>query len=206
MCHQLWSFFAYPVEADASEVTDIMATYSSALNIGDTLRAVFLHPDFLSEQARWALVRSPIEYLVAVMRHTGTDCSVLRPEWWCGGMGQNPFVAPKVKGWGQNEYWLTSSAALSRQQMLTYLHEQIAKRGDLPTASEATGSNPRTYRFTAGEAVDLALENYQLGTVSAASRQWLVDYVGTVRSSPHHWSERAGLLYLPLLLPELLMA
>lgn len=206
LCRRLWSFFAYPVDAGAQEVSDIMVTYSSNLNIRDTLRAIFLHPGFRSSQARWALVRSPIEYLVAVMRHTGTDCSVLHPEWWCLGMGQHPFFPPNVNGWGQNSYWLSSSAAWTRLEMANYLHHEIAKRGDLPNAAETVADNPRAYRHTPAQAVDLALQNYRIGPVSAASRRWLTDYVSTVRNSSYYWSERFGLLHLPLFLPELVMA
>ncbi|MEZ5411908.1 MAG: DUF1800 family protein [Acidimicrobiales bacterium] len=206
LCRKLWSFFAYPVDAGADEVDDIMATYSAGLSIRDTLRAIFLHPGFRSDRARWALVRSPVEYLVAVMRHTGTDSAQLHPEWWCLGMGQNPFFPPNVNGWGQNRYWLTSTAAWTRLQMVNYLHHEMANRGDLPTVSETVADNPRLYRFTPAQSVNLALQNYRIGQVSAASRQWLVDYVTTVRNSSYYWSERAGLLHLPLLLPELVMA
>jgi uncharacterized protein (DUF1800 family) len=206
MCHKLWSFFAYPVEADAQEVTDIVPTYSAGLTIRDTLRAIFVHPQFLSDRARWALVRSPIEYLVAVMRHTGTDCSVLHPEWWCTAMGQHPFRPPNVDGWGANNYWLTSSAALARISMLNYLSGEIAKRGDLTDETAATGTNPRNHRHTPAAVVDLALANYGIGPVSGASKQWLIDYVTSLRPTSKYWSERTGLLHLPLLLPELVMA
>lgn len=202
MCHKLWEFFAYPVEPHQAEVSDIMAAYSAGLRIGDAIRAIFLHPRFRSAAARWALVRSPIEYLVAVMRHTDTDCSVLHPEWWCGGMGQHPFYPPNVNGWGHNEYWLTSSAGLVRLTMVNYLHAEIAQRGDLADVYPGGASSGRT----SSEVVDSALANYRIAPVSATSRQSLVDYVERVRASAYGWSERTGLLHLPLLLPELVLA
>jgi hypothetical protein len=69
-----------------------------------------------------------------------------------------------------------------------------------------TGTNPRNHRHTPAAVVDLALANYGIGPVSGASKQWLTDYVTSLRPTSKYWGERTGLLHLPLLLPELVMA
>ncbi len=206
MCRKLWSFFAYPVGLNDQEVTDIMATYTVSLNVRDTLRAIFLHPSFRSERARWALVRSPVEWVVALMRLTSTDCSVAHPEWALTGLGQDPFRPPNVSGWRQNEYWVTSTAAWAKIHVASRLRYHAVKRNDIADASEITDWSPITYRFSPAESVDKALWNFKVGPVAASSRQELINYVERVRASEHRSSERYGTLLLTLLLPELQMA
>ena len=206
MCHRLWSFFAYPVSLDAQVVTDIMATYTVGLNIRDTLRAIFLHSQFRSDQAKQGLIRSPIEYVVASMRHTSTDCSEARPEWFLPGMGQRPFDPPNVSGWRQNTYWVSAAAAWSKMHLASHLRWKAYNRDDIIDTNEITDYTPLTFRFTPEQSVDKALWNYKFGDVNAHSRQKLIDYVASERASDHRWTERAGLLMLTLLLPEMQMA
>ena len=206
MCRKLWSFFAYPVELDAPEVTDIMATYSPGLNIRATLRAIFLHPKFRSERARTGLVRSPIEFMVAAMRHTSLNCDQAHPEWVLSEMGQAPFMPPDVSGWRQNEYWINSTTSWGKGKMASQIRWKAYNRNDIRDVNEITDWSTMTYKYTPEQAVNLALWNYKLGAVSSASRQALVDYVRTERNSDKRWGERAGLLMLPLLLPEMQMA
>jgi uncharacterized protein (DUF1800 family) len=206
MCRKLWSFFAYPVELDAPEVTDIMATYRTGLNIGDTLRAILLHPSFRSSRARWALVRSPIEYIVAVMRHSSTDCAIAHPEWAVAGMGQVPFQPPNVSGWRQNGYWINSTAAWAKFHLTSRIRFHAARRDDIATANEIVSWNPMQFRHTPEQSVDMALWNFKLGPVEPAGRQKMIDFVNTVRGSDHRWSERHGLMQMALLLPELQVA
>ncbi len=205
LCQKLWSFFVYPVDLNSSEVTDIAATYRVNLNIRDTLRTIFNHPQFRSERARWALVRSPVEWMVAVMRHSRFDSATAHPEWGISGMGQTPFQPPNVAGWGENEYWISSTAAWAKFHFASRLRYQAARRDDLTDADEIVSWNPTTYRHSPEVSVDLALANFELGPIEAAGRQQMIDYVTQVRASDHRWSERYGTMLLSLLLPELQM-
>lgn len=206
MCHRLWSFFAYPVDLNHWIVTDLMATYQVGLNIRDTLRAIFLHPKFRSEQARNGLIRSPIEYVVAVMRHANMDSATVHPEWFLPGMGQRPFDPPNVSGWRQNEYWISDSAAWSKLNLANQVRWAAYRRDDILQTEEVSGYNPLTFKFTPNQSVNNAIANYGLGSINVDSYRKLVDFVKTERASDHRWTERAGLLMIPLLLPELQMA
>lgn len=206
LCHRLWSFFAYPCDPTDQVVTDIMATYSVGLNIRDTLRAIFLHPEFRSERARTGLIRSPIEYVVGAMRHSSTDCATAHPEWFLSGLGQQPFYPPNVSGWRQNEYWVSSSAAWAKFHLASHLRWTAFNRDDIADVGEVIDWSPITFKQTPAESVDKALWNFKLANVSAASRQKLIDFVADTRVSDHRWTERAGLLMLTLLLPEMQMA
>lgn len=206
MCHRLWSFFAYPVAATDQVVSDIMATYLVSFNIRDTLRAIFLHSQFRSEAARTGLVRSPIEYVVAVMRHTSLSCAEAHPEWFLPGMGQRAFFPPNVSGWRQNDYWISASADWAKMHMVGDIRWKASNRDDIKDADDVIGWNPLTFKFTPAESVDKAIWNFKLPTVNAASRQQLIDYVTEVRTTDHRWMERPGLFFLILLLPEMQLA
>ncbi|MGI9599356.1 MAG: DUF1800 family protein, partial [Acidimicrobiales bacterium] len=206
MCHRLWSFFAYPVEPNDQVVTDIMSAYSPSLNIKDTLRAIFLHSQFRSERARTGLIRSPIEYVVSVMRHASTDCSVTHPEWFLPGMGQRPFYPPNVSGWRQNEYWVTAAAGWSKIHLASHLRWIAYNRDDIKDANEIIDYSPVTFKYTPEQSVDKALWNFKFDRINQHTREQLIDYVERERSSDHRWTERSGLLMLTLLVPELQMA
>ncbi|MEM7271730.1 MAG: DUF1800 family protein [Actinomycetota bacterium] len=206
LCHRLWSFFAYPVDPADQVVSDIMGTYAAAFNIRDTLRAIFLHPQFRTDAARQGLVRSPIEYVVAVMRHASMTCAEAHPEWFLPGMGQRPFFPPNVSGWRQNDYWISAAGDWARIHMIGDLRWKAVNRDDIKDADDVVGWNPLTFKFTPEESVDKALWNFKIPHVNAASRQQLIDYVATVRTTDHRWMERAGVLFLILLLPEMQLA
>jgi len=203
---KLWSFFAYPVSLSDPVVSDIAATYNRNLNVAEALRAVFMHSQFRSDRAFHGLVRSPAEYVVALMRHTRIDCANAHPEWYLPAMGQELFKPPNVSGWRQNEYWITESAIWARGDMAGYLRWQAYQRGDLEHVGEVTNWNPRTYRLSEAQAVDQALSNYGITLRSAKTREVLVNYVASERKSENSWGQRSGLLMLPLLTPEMHLA
>lgn len=207
LCHRLWSFFAYPVSPDDQVVADIMATYRPRLEITPTLRAIFMHPAFRSTRARRGLVRSPIEFAVAVMRHTGLSCDEARPEWYLGTMGQQPFEPPNVSGWRQNEFWISESALWSKALMASHVRWKVAGRNDLHDVADVVSWSPkRVFKYSTTDVVDMALANYGLRLQSKQSRQVLVNYVRTERADVSSWGQRYGLLMLPLLSPEMQMA
>ena len=45
------------------------------MNITALLRAIFMRPEFRLATTRNALVRSPVEWMVATMRHLGMDAA-----------------------------------------------------------------------------------------------------------------------------------
>ena len=59
-------------------------------------------PEFWTTAVRDGLVRSPIEYVVAVLRATGPARRRPAPRVVAGGMGQEPFNPPNVSGWRPN--------------------------------------------------------------------------------------------------------
>jgi uncharacterized protein (DUF1800 family) len=117
---RLWSFFAYPVNAADSVVSDLAPGFAADLNITNLLRQIFLHPSFQSTQARTGRVRAPVEWLVGAQRSLGLtpiDSSV----WWLTTLQQVPFRPLNVAGWPANGYWCNSAGALDRVRIASAL-------------------------------------------------------------------------------------
>jgi uncharacterized protein (DUF1800 family) len=55
--------------------------------------------------------------------------------WNLGQLGQLPFAPPSVGGWGQNQFWLTTTAASSYLQ----LAQMLASYADLTTIEDLNG-------------------------------------------------------------------
>jgi uncharacterized protein (DUF1800 family) len=152
----LWSHFAYPVAATDPVVGDLIGSYGASLDVKSALRAVFLHPAFLSATCRLGLVKQPIEYLVGAARSLGLNAR-LEPLAAVAGsptmsegagtttlaalaanLGQEPFNPPNVGGWGQNDYWLDTATTQLRLDAAVAL----ARRADL-TAVEGASTSGR---------------------------------------------------------------
>ena len=192
---KLWSFLAYP-DPEPAVVDNIASAFaSSGMEIKALLRAIFLHPQFRSTRAKQGLIRSPIEYVVSAMRVTGLDCSEAHPEWTVRSMGQTPFYPPNVAGWKQNLYWVNAPALWAKANFASTIRWKLYKREELANSNS----------LAANAAVDAALDLFQIVSPSAATRGALIDYVERERLVTA-WSERAGLLMLPLLTPEFQMA
>ena len=115
----MWSHLAYPV-APADHVVDrLSAAYAPSLSMTDLLRAVFEHPAFVSSAAANGLIKQPVEWLVGALRSFAVTAEqVIKHQDFLlqtlAGMGQIPCNPPSVGGWAQNQYWLSTSAALAR--------------------------------------------------------------------------------------------
>lgn len=192
---KLWSFLAYP-KPESAVVDSISASFAnSGMEIRALLRAILLHPQFRSTKAKNGLIRTPIEYTVAAMRLAGLPCSVAHPEWTLRTMGQQPFYPPNVSGWKQNGYWINSSALWAKSKFASNIRWRLFDRNELADSSSKTPA----------QAADAALALYGIASPTAATRNALINYVTNERLVTT-WAERAGLLMLPLLIPEFQLA
>jgi len=193
IAEKLWAFFAYP-DPPTTVIDQIAAAFRSSWNITDALRAIFNHADFLSERSKLGLVRSPIEFAVAAMRHTGLPCSVTHPEWTLRDMGQGPFRPPNVAGWKQNEYWISASAVWAKSSFASRLRWHQYNAGVFEGNRE----------LEPAASVQTALHHYGIAEASGATRSALEQFVAAERATTR-WAESAGLLFLPLLSPDFQM-
>jgi len=195
IARKLWSFLAYP-NPEAAVVESVAADFAgSGMEIKPLIRSILLHPQFRSTKAKQGLIRSPIEYAVAAMRASGLSCAEAHPEWSLRPMGQQPFYPPNVSGWKQNRYWVNASALWAKSQFASTIRWELFNGGELADSNS----------LSAPDAVEAALGRFGIVDPSAVTRNALVDYV-TIERQSSAWSERAGLLLLPLVTPEMQMA
>jgi uncharacterized protein (DUF1800 family) len=85
------------------------------------------------------LVKQPIEYLVGTLRLLGLRTAAFSEGtlvYLLASLGQQPFVPLNVGGWGQNQYWLSTSAS-NNQLSLAW---NVAQYADLTEILDLNGS------------------------------------------------------------------
>ncbi len=188
---QMWSFFAYP--NPEPEVLDVLqaAFTQGDLGIRDLLRAIFLHPNFYSPRAQEGLVRSPIEFVVAALRHTNVTAAVAKPESYLDDMGMLPFYPPTVEGWKQNSVWISSASWWARAS--------FAK--NLTSKAVAAGLLSGVKSMSVPAAIQAGFDQFGLGTPSPATRAAMESWLTAERSARGN-AEQANLITLMLMSPD----
>ncbi len=136
---RFWSWLAYPVTTEDPVVADLAPGYKADLNVANLLGAIFHHPSFASGRAMRGLVKQPIEYLVGTLRLLGLRTAAFSEGtlvYLLASLGQQPFVPLNVGGWGQNQYWLSTSAS-NNQLSLAW---NVAQYADLTEILDLNGS------------------------------------------------------------------
>jgi uncharacterized protein (DUF1800 family) len=108
----------------------------SKYDLKTLLRGVFASPEFSSQQAYRALVKSPIEYMVSGARALGTpDATSRLIVQMAPNLGQILFDPPDVGGWPNNEAWISSNTVIARVNFATALLGSL--RDAIPSAAHA---------------------------------------------------------------------
>jgi uncharacterized protein (DUF1800 family) len=211
---KLWTFFAYPnpVQQIVDELAQVFL--DNDLELTPLLRALFLRPEFYTSTATQGLVRSPVEYVVATLQHTGLTAEITHPEWYMDDMGQVLFEPPNVAGWKNNAYWLSSSAMWSRADWAMNVLWQIYDWNSnntgpniIQNAANAilTGSS-NNQRFL--DCADYVLQQFGVFSASDNTRRTLAAAAGQQYNARNGWRERAwmNVVVLTMLSPEFNLA
>jgi uncharacterized protein (DUF1800 family) len=204
---KVWTHYAYP-NPDAQLVNDLASAFvGSGLSITELVRAVFLRPEFWAPQARNGLVRSPTEFVVAVMRGVNRPAVDLNPQWYMGGMGQELFNPPNVSGWRPNGYWLSTASASSRLTFgrnVMWRATDASKGWGFPvtqaTVAQKDGAN---YVYSNEQLVTMVLEAFGVFEPQPATTATLVEYVAANRKK---WYAAQNLFMGVLACPEMHLA
>ncbi len=189
---RIWSAFAYP-NPSASLLDDLTAALIAAeMNVKAFLRVVFLRPEFRVASTRTALVRSPIEWEVAILRATGLGVDQLGLQKYQVRLGQVLYRPPNVSGWRQNRAWISSSAMWAKGLVSASL------RTKLQTAGTFAAWNA----LSVADAVSAALDRFGIDEPSAATRTHLESYLAGERSAGRFATASAGLGALITLTPD----
>lgn len=155
--------FSFYVHTNPSQrvVTELANGFrANDLNVGALLRSILLHDEFWAPSTRYALVKSPVEYMVDIMRRNGLRSSDDFVRWRMERMGMVLFDPPTVAGWGQNGFWLSTATAWAKSEWVNNLKWGAEQRGILQN----------TDSLSADQVVDRVLAFYSIFDASAASR------------------------------------
>lgn len=116
LSRKLWIEFAgtEPSAAVIGQLRDTAITHDFAIT--PWLTELLNHAEFYSPAVKQGLVRSPVEFVVALLVATGRRSAEATPLWLMEGMGQRPLFPPNVSGWKHNGYWVNASAMAKRTE------------------------------------------------------------------------------------------
>jgi uncharacterized protein (DUF1800 family) len=167
------------------------------------LRTMLLRPEFYADDVKHGLVRSPVEFVVALLVATGRRSAETTPIWLLGGMGQRPLYPPNVSGWKHNGYWVNASAMAQRTSTAQSFGWRVMSgywSGDglihLAAGSISRNEIEHTYRDQPVALVDRILELMRV-ELSPTSRTALTTF-----SEGSAWWERSDLVRLAFLTPD----
>jgi uncharacterized protein (DUF1800 family) len=172
--NKLWREFVSPLP-DPSRVRPIAAQFrSSGWRIDVAVRALLLQPELVQRSEDNALVKSPVELVVGLLRQSGGELvAPVAAAVALAGMGQNLFAPPNVRGWPGGNAWINTTTLLARKQFI-----------------ERTLTSPASQREPHVPMAQPVAEN----DVEAFQRRLrALEQMRSVRVDPERWLNSAGL-------------
>ena len=124
---KLFSQFVYPLDAGSGDLATIDKFAQVYMTQGhstkELVRAIFTSDEFFSDRARFALVKSPVEFIVGAIRMLGanynpgvsaSDSGSEIPAVFSTISGQELFNPPNVAGWRGALTWINTAWLLNR--------------------------------------------------------------------------------------------
>lgn len=162
---KLWEFLAHP-QPQPALIDELAGVFVGAgMELRPLVRAILLHPEFYSSQSRQGLLRSPAEWIVAVLIHSGLTATATRAFDWSILMGQRVFDPPNVAGWKNNDYYLSTAAVSARASWARRVADLMRANGGF----DSLGS------MASGDAVDSVADFFGIAPLAATTRQVLID-------------------------------
>jgi len=106
---------------------------ASKYDMKTLMRSVFLSPEFIQDPSYRSLIKSPVEYMVSVLKalkapqlsKTVVDAGQ--------NMGQMLFDPPDVGGWPNNDGWISSNTLMAR---VNFVSTVLGRMRSLPTVKD----------------------------------------------------------------------
>jgi uncharacterized protein (DUF1800 family) len=189
---KLWEFLAHPTPPVA--VLDALAPgFAADMNLTNLVRGILNRPEFYSVTAKQGLVRTPIEYIVALCYYSGLTADDIGVSWRAESTGQQMFQPPNVAGWKPNAYWLNTSAVAGRADFALSVTWQL----------RANSGFNNLYTMTAPQAVDYVAAFFGIFPLSTTTRTALIN---ARTAETNKWWAATNLLTMTMLAPEFHMA
>jgi uncharacterized protein (DUF1800 family) len=182
---KLFSSFVFP-QPDQKTLQPFVDVYlKSNKSIGATVEAILRSDVMYSPPAYRAVVRSPVEYIIAAVKAIGgqemiaqTIGQTQRYGQSLTTMGQILFEPPNVAGWPGGATWLNSATMFARLNFVNMVTGGVATvRGNV-RGQPAPQPNTPSDLGTAAQALDYYLPAVLDDNIPGEARQVLVDYAG----------------------------
>jgi uncharacterized protein (DUF1800 family) len=137
---RLWQQLASDSPPSPQALDRIVSAYGPGRNLRALTKAILTDNEFTGSRA--AVVNTPVEWLVGVMRAlrvpVDEPARLRMVDTTLRTLGQRPFYPPSVGGWPSGQVWLSTASAGARLRAAT----QLARAGDL-SSIESTGAGDR---------------------------------------------------------------
>jgi uncharacterized protein (DUF1800 family) len=192
---KLWEALAYA--APATNVVEQLATtfVSNQFELKPLLRALLLRPQFYSSQAKQGMLRSPVEWVVALLATTGITAKSSGAFGPLLTMGQRPLDPPNVAGWRHNSYYLTTGAVGARAAFARSLAPKVVATGMF------TGKITTT--TTAAAAVDAVAQAFAVSFSTATTDAMVTAYTDAKTKNVAHATVLNNLVTMALVSGEM---
>jgi uncharacterized protein (DUF1800 family) len=121
ICQKLWSYFI-PTQPSKSTLEMMINNYkASGHSLHQLLGVILRSPAMYQNLTAPNLVKPPIVFVAANMRHRNKFITDNNWAWLLDGMGQQPFYPPNVSGWNQNAAWLNTNSTRAYFRTTSYI-------------------------------------------------------------------------------------
>ena len=111
---ELFEFFAYP-NPSSDTIQRLSQVYTaSGYSIRAVVEAIFKSPEFVSQSAYFANVKSPTEYVASALHSLGATANLGAVESTMTNQGQQLFNPPSVFGWPSGTGWVSTDSMMER--------------------------------------------------------------------------------------------
>lgn len=171
---KLWEYFAYPNPSKAL-IDEIVAPFiAGGFVIKDLLRAMLLHDEFYSEQAKTSSVKNPVEFALSAMRACRASSNYSQIPLYLEEMGMDLLNPPSVNGWSNGLSWLSTGQFLNRFDFA----QTLAAGRDIKLVKLSPKQIFDDDATSADQVVDELLALFGIeARVPVGARQALIDYV-----------------------------
>jgi len=136
---RLWQQLASDTPPSPQALDRLVAAYGPERNLRGLTHAILTDDEFVGSRA--AIVNTPVEWLVGVVRSLGVSVDaparLKMVNSSLHALGQRPFYPPDVGGWPHGRVWMSTASADVRMRAAS----QLARAGDLSTVEDAAADD-----------------------------------------------------------------
>jgi uncharacterized protein (DUF1800 family) len=136
---RVWQQLASDTPPSPQALDRLVTAYGPGRNLRALTHAILTDDEFVGSRA--AIVNTPVEWLVGVVRTLGVSVDaparLKMVNSTLHALGQRPFYPPDVGGWPHGRVWMSTASADVRMRAAS----QLARAGDLSTVEDAAADD-----------------------------------------------------------------